>query len=172
MNEKLTPQNSDGGGEDLHDQEKQSLLDKADTIDKVKKEIKTEVTSIRQEEKKTGQTIKMPSPEEMIAKASASFMANRRHLSQLFPKLSSKAKNRTIMAILDLPQEDLHVPLKKDDERLAFAIGQRMLADRFLMTQYYMMEQRKKDIEESKQKLADEAKENKEKDNESKQQKK
>lgn len=107
-------------------------------------ELQTEVTSIQKEEEKTGQKVNMPTAEELVARAGGSFVMYKKHLSQVFPKLSSKAKNRVILAILDLPTDGVPVHLKEDDEKLCFALGQRIIADRFIITQHYINEERKR----------------------------
>lgn len=109
-----------------------------------KEEVKTEVTSIAKEEKKTGTKIEVPSEEELLARASQSFFNNRMVLSKLYPRLSSKGKTRVMNAILDLPTEDIPVKLKGNDEKLAFALGQRIISDRFVVTQYHINQEIRK----------------------------
>ena len=99
-----------------------------------KQEILTEVMSVSDEEKRIGETIPIPSREELIQKASMSFIRNKTAFGNLFPKLSSKQKNRVALAILEMPIEGIPVLLKSNEEKLVFAVGQRLLADRFLLT--------------------------------------
>ena len=101
-------------------------------------ELKTEVTSVAQEEKKSGQKMNLPGAEEMAQRASASFIQHKLMLGKAFPKLSSKQKNRVILSILDLPTDNLHVTLKTDEEKACFALGQRLITDRFILTQYHI----------------------------------
>lgn len=107
--------------------------------------LKTEVTSIAEEEKKTGKKIELPDDEEMKARAMQSFIISTQVLNNLFPKLSTRAKNRVFNAIMSLPEEGVPVFLKTDDEKQAFALGQRALSDRFLLTYYHVMEQARAD---------------------------
>jgi len=104
----------------------------------------TEVTSIQKEEEKTGQKINVPSAEELVSRAGGSFITNKKYLAELFPKLSSRAKNRVLLAILDLPTDGIPVNLKEDEEKLCFALGQRVISDRFILTQHYINEERKR----------------------------
>lgn len=117
---------------------------------KDEKQIKTEVTSLAKEEEKTGKKIELPSEEELIAKASASFFASRTACSKVFKSLSSKQKCRVFDAVLDLPTDGVPVLLKSDEEKKAFVYGQRSLSDRFLITYYHILEERRKQIEKLK----------------------
>lgn len=106
-----------------------------------KEEIKTEVTSVAKEEEKTGTKMEMPTKEEIKQNASTSFIRSSYALSNVFKKLSSKAKNRVLNAIIDLPKDNIPVKLKSNDEQLAFALGQRAISDRYILTSYYIEEQ-------------------------------
>jgi len=114
------------------------ILEKANEI---KSELTTQVTSIAQEEQKTGQQVKVPSIEELVANASSSYFNSMVHFEQVFTKLSARAKTRVAVAVLQLPEEKVPVKMKTDEERLAFGLGQRALANRFLLTQYYINRQ-------------------------------
>lgn len=124
-----------------------NLLNNADST----KEVLTEVTSIAAEEARTGQTIDVGTPEDIYAKAMSSYVRNMHQLDEI---LSAKAGNkaaisrngmdRVLMAILQLPQDGLPVRLKTDLETAAFGIGQRIIADRYLMTHYHIVEEAKK----------------------------
>lgn len=103
-------------------------------------EVLTEVTSIAKEEAKTGEKVPIPTPEELAQRAAIGHMQNLRVLEAILNsgKLSSKAKNRVIIAILSLPTGKIPVKLKTDEEKMAFAYGQRAINDRFLVTQHYI----------------------------------
>jgi hypothetical protein len=107
-------------------------------------EVTTQVTSIAQEEAKTGQKVKMPTPEELVQRASSSFIASRRQLGNIFKDLSAKAKTRVLLSILDLPTDGIPVILKDDKEKYCFGLGQRMINDRFTITYFHMAEEQKK----------------------------
>ena len=111
-----------------------------------KQQLVTEVTSIAKEEAKTGQHIPIPTEEELVQKANSSFIVNRKRFADIFATLSSKQKNRVANSILDLPQDGLPVYLKENKEKLAFAIGQRVIADRFIITTHFINEERRKFI--------------------------
>lgn len=102
------------------------------------KEVQTEVTSVAKEEQKTGEKINLPSPEELKNRAASAFIANKARIAALFPKLSSKEKNRVMAAILDLPTDGVPVYLKSENEKLCFALGQRMISDRFVLTYFHV----------------------------------
>lgn len=126
-----------------------------------KEPLKTEVTSIAEEEAKTGQKIPVPSEDDLVARASASFTRNRQIFNELFAELSAKAKVRVMNSVLDLPTDGLPVYLKSDTEKKAFAIGQRVVSDRFIITQYHITKQvreQKAAIQAAKEKAASEEK--------------
>lgn len=125
--------------------------------EKPKSELKTEVTSIAQEEQKTGQKIQVPNEDDLAAKASASFIRNKKRFNELFAPLSARAKNRVMNSVLDLPTDGLPVYLKTEEEKKAFAVGQRVVSDRFIITQYHIVKQ----VREHKESIA-KAKEQKE----------
>lgn len=108
------------------------------------KEVLTEVTSIAQEEAKTGRKINLPSAEDMNARANASFLRNMKHLTGILSGVkSNKRLIRIFTAILDLPHEGQSLKYLKDNERLAFAVGQSAINDRFLITQYHITQETK-----------------------------
>lgn len=109
-----------------------------------KKEVTTEVTSVAKEEQKSGEKINVPGPDELKQRAAAAFITNKTRLAQLFPELSSKEKNRVMASILDLPTDGIPVYLKSENEKLCFALGQRMISDRFVLTYFHVVEEAKK----------------------------
>jgi len=115
----------------------------------------TEVTSIAKEEARTGQEVKVPSVEELVSRAQMSFIINRKKFGDVFAKLSSRGKNRVMSSVLDLPMDGLPVYLKGDVEKLGFALGQRILSDRFLITQHHINEEVKRIREEKAAKVAE-----------------
>lgn len=138
---------TEDNSENLLDQGSKDLLQKADSVE----EVTTEVTSIQQEEEKTGQQIKVPSPEELVARASSSMIVNKKLLNELVSgktgnkyKVSRKSLCRILLSILDLPTGGLPVNLKSQEEKLGFALGQKMIADRFILTQHHISQEMKK----------------------------
>ena len=114
-------------------------------------EVRTEVTSIAAEEEKTGQAVNVPSAEELVARANVSFIQNLQMLSQLINmregsgyRISRKGMNRLLLSILNLPMDDQRVNLQGDAEKAGFGIGQRIVADRFLLTQHHISEEIKR----------------------------
>jgi hypothetical protein len=133
--------------ENLLDQGSKDLLHNNDSIEGVK----TEVTTIQEQEEKSGEKINVPSSEELVARASSSMIVNKKLLNQIITQkdgnkyaISRKAMNRILLAILDLPTDGLPVALKDDKEKLAFGIGQKMIADRFILTQHHISQEMKK----------------------------
>jgi len=106
--------------------------------------ILTEVTSIAKEEARTGEKIDIPSVDELVSRASASFIKNRTLLEREFKDLSGRAKTRVLNAILDLPTEGVPVLLKDEGERKCFAYGQRIQMDRLIILQHYINLERNK----------------------------
>ena len=111
---------------------------------KDKQEVTTEVTTIA-EQNKNGANIKVPTPEELVQNASLTFHAAINALDGLIclPKenpshLSRKQLARVMGAILALPTEDLPIKLRTDSEKKAFALGQRAINSRFLVTQHHI----------------------------------
>lgn len=105
-------------------------------------EIKTEVTTIAQEEERTGEKIETPpTPEELVAKSSMSILMNRKHLKSILPSLGKKAKDRIILALLDLPTDDVPVKLVGKEEKVAFRLGQSIVRAMFTVMFYHTSEQ-------------------------------
>lgn len=121
------------------------VQDQKEETTETKKEVLTEVTSVAKEELKTGVKQEMPTPEEMVHRASASFHAGMHELAQILKsdKLSIRGKVRAMLAILDLPSDGIPVGLKKGLEQYTFAVGQRMIRDRFIITQYHVAQEQK-----------------------------
>lgn len=111
----------------------------------------TEVTSIAQEEEKTGQKIDVPSPEELVARASSSVIANLQVMRKIIHAknggsyaISRKGMNRIVEAIFDLPTEGQRVMLQGREEKFAFAIGQNLMRSLFILMQNHVNEEIKK----------------------------
>ncbi len=119
----------------------------------------TQVTSISQEEKKTGVKAEMPSAEELVTRASSSIIINTKRLSDIINGkaqgnkyvVSRKGMNRVLLAILNLPTEGIPVNLSSNEEKLAFALGQRLIADRFILTQHHISQEIARQREEEAQ---------------------
>jgi hypothetical protein len=129
-----------------------NLLNKTETLDGVRKEVLTEVTSIAQEEARTGQKINMPSQEELLARTSANLLVNQRRMNMVISRLnggtkyaiSRKGMNRVMNAIFSLPAEGLPVRLQSEEEKAAFAIGQNLIRDMFVIMANHAFEEAKK----------------------------
>lgn len=138
-----------------------NLLNNADTVQDVSnKVLTTEVTSVAQEEITSGVKVNMPTAEELYTRSITSYIRNIKHLSDIVTarnggsyKISRKGMNRILMSILQLPQDGLNVTLQNDNEKASFALGQRVLADRYLITHYHITQEKnrlQKEQEESK----------------------
>jgi urease gamma subunit len=133
-----------------------NLLNNSDTVqDVTKKVLTTEVTSLAQEELNTGVKVEIPDAEELYSRSIASYIRNMKHLSDLVNyrnggsyKISRKGMNRILTSILQLPQDGLQVTLQGEEEKSAFALGQRIIADRFIVTQYHIFQEKKRLQEE------------------------
>lgn len=118
-----------------------------------KKQVVTQVTNIAEQEEMTGTKVEIPSSENLREKAAASFVRNKKGFAYMFAQLSSKQKNRVALAVLELPTDQLPVMLKSDEEKQCFVYGQRMISDRFILTQFYISDEiskRRKTNEEQK----------------------
>jgi len=112
----------------LSDEQKQKLV----------KEINTELTSVADEERKTGKKIDVPSAENLVAIASASLIRQRKLMSNLMPTMSKRALIRAFTAIMDLPTDGVPVFLKDDEEKKLFAFGQRAISDRYVIITHHI----------------------------------
>jgi hypothetical protein len=130
------------------DQVSNSEVSKEEVKPEVAQERLTEVTSIADEEKKTGEKIRVPSPEELVARASASLFQNKRLIGPIFGQLSKKATLRALNAIFSLPEDGVRVDFKSQAEEAAFAIGQAMTRDIFLIMQHHIFQKRKEIAEQ------------------------
>jgi hypothetical protein len=126
----------------------------------------TEVTSIAQEEERTGQKIILPSEEIMVQRAIADIYEQRRYISGLLKNMSHRGIYRAVMAILDLPAEKIPVKLLDDDEKMLYARGQRLLTSRYLVLHHatrkafeeHKLKQQEKELENEKQQDVQETK--------------
>mgnify|MGYP001594389630 CR=1 FL=1 len=136
-----------------------NLLNDADTTkDVTNKILTTEVTSIAREEARTGVRQPIPTGEELYQRAMASFIRNMKHLNDLLNKtkgsgsnshvISRKGMNRVLNSIIQLPQDGLPVSLQGDEEKMIFVLGQKLLADRFLITHYHILQEKNRIISE------------------------
>lgn len=157
----VTPQNSEGG---------KNLLDSAtnvqDILDVAEGQAAeapvTEVTSIANEELKTGQKVNIPGPEELVARATASYHRNITMLTNLVKarnggsyRISRKGMNRILSSIVQMPTDGLPVALQGEEEKLAFELGQKVLMDRYIITHYHIVQEQKRiKDEQEKQKAA------------------
>lgn len=117
------------------------MTDLNETNDEKKSTVMTEVTTLAQEDAKSGVKTPLPSAEEMVARASISMTTKRRHLNNIMSNLSKKATLRVLNAIFELPTADIPVLLKAEEEKMAFALGQRIQQDRFLIIQHAINKQ-------------------------------
>ena len=120
------------------------MIESKEDVPEEKEQLVTEVTSVAQEELKTGVKIEIPTSEELVARASVAFIRNKKMFNAYFSELSTKAKIRVMNSVLDLPADGVPVYLRDDKEKAAFALGQRTISDMFIITQHYIVQQFKK----------------------------
>lgn len=133
-----------------------NLLNSSDTVqDVTNKVLTTEVTSVAEEELKTGVEAKIPDAEELYTRSITSYVRNIKHLTDLINgrnggsyKISRKGMSRVLTSILQLPQDGLPVNLQGNEEKACFALGQRVIADRYLVTHYHIIQEKKRLQEE------------------------
>lgn len=145
----------------MENTETTNLLEGSDDMQDVQRkaaeENLTKVTSIAEEEIRTGQKINVPNPEELVAKASSSLIVNQQHLNNLVNRknggtkyaISRKGMNRVVNAILGLPVDGVPVRLQSEIEKAAFAIGQNIIRDMFVIMANHAFTEAKKAKEAS-----------------------
>lgn len=146
---------------------------------KAKEKPTTQVTSLAQEEQAAGKKIEMPSPEELVQRASTSLLQKLAQLEAVFMKLSSRGKTRVMLAILNLPMDGVPVHLQSEAEKVAFALGQRVIGDRFVIIQHHInmqiqeqkaleaaLDNAEKEKKEAEEPAEEKSEESKEKENE------
>lgn len=131
----------------LSDEDKQEIV----------KQVNTEVTSIAEEEARTGQKIDVPRGENLVAIMAQELIRCRKQIAEIIPNMSKRAIHRATMAYLDLPTNDVPVYLNTDDEKKLFALGQRAIMARMVVIQHHAtkmaIEARVKQELEAKQQL-------------------
>ena len=113
------------------------------------KEVLTDVTTIKEEEEKTGKKINVPTQEELVANASMNMIRGKKELSLILPKLGKKAMQRIILAGLDLPAKGMPVKLVSKEEKYLFGVIQNMISSRFLIMQHHISQELKKQKEDN-----------------------
>lgn len=136
---------------DQQQTESPNLLEGSDTVQDVQVkagEPLTEVTSVAKEEERTGQKIEVPSPEELVARASSSVISNLQTLNRLINlrtgkdyAISRKGMNRLLLSIFDLPTEGQRVKLQGKEEKYAFFVGQNLMRSLFILMQNHVNEE-------------------------------
>lgn len=130
-----------------------NLLNSSDTVQDLvdKAQIVTEVSSVAKEASKLGEALPKLSPEEILARAVASYHRNITMLSNLVKARSGssyvigrKGMNRVLSAIMQMPTEGLPVGLQGEEEKLAFHLGQKVLMDRYIITHHHIVEEQKR----------------------------
>lgn len=120
-----------------------------ETVD-LQSEVKTQVTSIAKEEEKTGQKIDLPKGEELAQRASMSLIKRLSRIEQMLSskdpryKVSARDLKRAIIAGINLPSDGLPVQLKSNESKELFALIQGAISDRFILMQYHISEELKK----------------------------
>jgi len=145
-----------------------NLLNSSDSVQDVStKVLTTEVTSVAQEELTTGIQAKIPDTEELYSRSISSYIRNIKHLNDIVVsrnvgsyKISRKGMNRVLLSILQLPQDGLPVNLQGNDEKAAFALGQRVIADRYLISHYQIIQEKKRLQKEKEQSIINKTEEN------------
>lgn len=131
-----------------------NLLNNADSVQDVQnKVLTTEVTSIAEQEQITGIQQKIPTADELYSKAMMSFIRNMKHLNDIINysgsgtgkrAISRKGMNRVLNSILQLPMDGMPVTLQGELEKNAFVLGQRVIADRYIITHHHIIQERKR----------------------------
>lgn len=132
----------------LSPEEKQKLLDEVNGEVVAETPVEGEVTKIETlagEEKKTGKKIEMPTAEQLVSIVSANLIKNRKDINNMLWDMSKKQVIRTVMALLDIPQAQMPVYLKTEEEKIVFAIGQKALYNKFTIIQHSINQEIAKD---------------------------
>ena len=100
------------------------------------KQVNTEVTSISAQEK-NGQEFNIPGAEQLVLAMSQDLVVCRKEMAQLMPLMSKKAISRAVLAITDLPHDDLPVLLKTEEEKKFFVYGQRAFMAKMVIIKHH-----------------------------------
>lgn len=103
------------------------------------KEVNTEVTSIAEEEKRTGEKIVVPDAERLVMLASQSLIRNRKQIHDMMLHMPKRQIIRAVTAFLDLPHDGVPVRLKEEAEKILFGLGQRVQTDRYILIYHHTM---------------------------------
>lgn len=91
------------------------------------------VTTIAEEEKKTGQPVALD-PEMLKQKAISDYLFGIQYIQKNAMKMGKRALIRSLVAILQMPEgKKMPSKLKTREEQLLFAMGQKSLAGRFTL---------------------------------------
>lgn len=130
-----------------------------------KSEIMTEVTSIAEQEQKSGKQIMNINSEQLIHMSSMNMVVTLSKLEKLLKNMSAKQIRQAVIGGLDFPKDNLPVKWVEKKGKIvtpkpgyadivdAFMMIQRVISDRFVLTQKHVIDQIRqiKDKESSKE---------------------
>ena len=124
-------------------------VEKKDTVEE--EVVLTQVTSLAQEELKSGQKFELPAPEVIASNAMGAYIKATQELEQKLKdsSISKVSIAKGVLAGLDLPQEDLPVNLKTKEEKEIFNLVQIAINNMFILTQYHI-DMRRKELQAAK----------------------
>lgn len=120
-------------------EQKELLLKELNTEDIYPEDtVLTEVTSIRQEELKTGKEIPVPNAETLVRNSIIGIEKNKQIVYSLISEMSKKQIQRAVVAALDLPMDKVPVYLKTDKEKALYATLQQATQQKFIVIKYHI----------------------------------
>ena len=159
-------------GIDVKDKETESpAVDKADLakqVEELEKQdaaapgVKTEMTSIIDEEKKTPEAAPHMTAQDYVDGAIKDYMGGILQVQKIIKTMSKRSLCRALVAVLKLPEEGQKVNFQSDEERMVFGIGQRILNARTTLILNHMQQ---KMMKENEAKMAEQVVETKTSDN-------
>jgi DNA-directed RNA polymerase subunit H (RpoH/RPB5) len=132
---------------ELNKEELNQQVDQLEKEDAVTPGIKTEMTSIAQEEKKTPEQVPQMSREDFVTQATQDYMGGLLQIQRIVKDMSKRSLIRALIAVLKLPEEGSKVNLQTKEERVVFGIGQRVLSARTTLIINHMQSEINKDKE-------------------------
>jgi hypothetical protein len=119
------------------EEQKQKIIDEVNALEldtPPEGIVLTEVTSIRQEELKTGKQIPVPNAEKLVMNAIIGIEI----VYSLLSEMSKKQIIRAVVASLDLPQDKVPVFLKQEKEVALFGVLQQAGQQKFIVINHHV----------------------------------
>jgi hypothetical protein len=127
--------------QEITEEQKQKIIEEVNALEldtPPEGTVLTEVTSIRQEELKTGKEIPVPSAEKLVMNAIFGIEKNKKLVYSLVSEMPKKQILRALVAALDLPTDKVPVYLKQEKEKALFATLQQAQQQKFIVINHHV----------------------------------